>query len=119
MRSKNVTGGLVMFGIRGQVWARNEQGIWNVIDLNTEEGRALLSSLNIIPPPITLASNGRGLSSGAVAAISIVVTVVLGVLIVLFVFVGCRAFKRHKRPREGSQVFSNPAHEPEDSTSSA
>ena len=90
----NVTDTLVMFGLYGSVWVKNDDGGWDKIDSESDNGLALLANLDTKPP--TADGVSKELPGGGVAAISIVSTVVLGVLIAVVVFLGRWAFKRRK-----------------------
>ena len=101
IENNNSTGTLVMIGARGVVWERNGEG-WNAVNLTSEEGKELLTQLNLtVTTPLALqqssSSNGSGLSKGGVAAISIVMTAVLGVVIIIVVYVVHKVRKRVNR----------------------
>ncbi len=89
----NVTNTLVMFGVYGQVWVKNDEGGWEKTESVSESGKSLLSRLDLKPSE---SYSSEDLPGGAVAAISIVVTLVLGVVVVAIVFVGRRVFKLRK-----------------------
>lgn len=94
-----------MFGVYGQVWIKNDAGDWDRIKSGSEDGQALLANLDIKPIPSTTQSREE-LSSGAVAALSIISTLFLGVIIVVIVFLGRRVFKNRKRMKSHSNYVT-------------
>lgn len=93
-----------MFGVYGQVWIKNDAGDWDRIKSGSEDGQALLANLDIKPIPST--TSREELSSGAVAALSIISTLFLGVIIVVIVFLGRRVFKNRKRMKSHSNYVT-------------
>lgn len=121
IKNNNVTGLLPMFGTYGQVWVKNTEGLWMIIDPQSPEGIELLLRYNLTQPisassssssssGISSSSSSSGISRGGVAAISIVVTIVLGLAIICAVFIGHRIFKRRRKgtnPPSNSSVYTN------------
>lgn len=121
IQSNNVTGELFLVGMQ-RLWAKNEEGKWEQVDLESEEGQALLRRLNAtqLNQLSAASSDSQKIPRGGVAALSIFVTIVLGVAIVVAVFVGHRIFKRRKGGNKAhSDIISNVTNEQEDPTKSA
>lgn len=108
----NVTNTLIIFGLYGNVWAKNQNGEWETTSIEKLEADGVLTletlignSTTIDPNAIPLSSigsstgPGKSLPSGAVAAVSVVSTLVLCTAIVVVVFVGCSCVKRRRRSK--------------------
>ena len=115
---KNVTDALVVFGIYGEIWSKQADGLWKLVDNGSPDGLALLETFEAaansgeeIPTSGTdnKGSNGDGdsLSAGAVAGISIVATLALCTIIVVVFFAGFTIAKRKKKPKDDSYVPIN------------
>ena len=92
---KNVTDTLVVFGVYGEVWVKNEEGGWNEVSGDSDSGQELLKKIN---SEFSTNSNGDShLSGGGVAGVSVVGTIVLCTLVaVVVIFAGRLAYKRRK-----------------------
>ena len=103
----NLTDTLVMFGVYGHIWAKNDEGGWDQIDKGSDDGKTLIDRLDLKPLSLASspASSSEELAGGAVAAISVVSTVILGVVIVVAVFVGRKVFKRHRRKKANRHSY--------------
>jgi hypothetical protein len=113
----NITSTLVMFGVYGHIWVKDDDG-WNEVDTGSENGQNVISRLELKPPSAS-SSSSEELPGGTVAAISIVVTLVLGIMIVVVVFIGRKVFKyrqRKKLNRDSYIAISDSASEKEDDT---
>ena len=99
----NVTDTLAVFGLYGEVWIKNDEGGWDVVETGSGTGQALLAQLEKHDPTLKIEDP---LSSGSVAMISIVSTIVLGVVIVAAIFVGRRVFRSRKR-RGGYETIND------------
>ena len=95
----NVTEALVMFGVYGQVWVKNDQGKWEKIRSGKDDGRDLLSSFdrNLVP------MSDESLPSGSMAAISlsVIFTVFAGVAICALIMLGRKVYKLQKTGKSG------------------
>ena len=125
----NVTDTLVVFGIYGNIYVKNDEGNWELVSKTSgsASGLELLETLDppegIVTPALpttteptteprnhdspsnTGGTNGASLSNGVVAAISVVATLALGTVIVVGVFCGCSVVK--KRKKTGSSQYMN------------
>ena len=101
----NVTDTLVVFGLYGQIWMKSSAGVWEKMESGSVSGQALLDTLvgggggNGQPSN----SQDESLSNGVVALLSILVTVLLGAMIAITVFLGRAVYKR----RQKSQAIRN------------
>ena len=95
----NVTDTLAVFGLYGRLWVKNDEGGWNEIDPGSENGQALISQLSQPEQASTIVEHKSPPSSGVVAVISVISTVVLGVVIVAIVFIGQHVYKKRKKGR--------------------
>ena len=94
----NVSDTLVVFGLYGRVWAKNDDGGWSEIDSGSENGRKLLNDLNNSNSESK--QKEKELSNGAVAAVSIIGTLLLGVIIVIVIFTGRYAVKKYRKQKK-------------------
>ena len=115
----NVTNTLIIFGLYGNVWAKNQNGEWEMSSIEKLEADGLLtlqtligSSTVVDPNAIPLVSddsstsiNGESLPSGAVAAVSVVTTLVLCTIIVVAVFAGRSCIKRRRKKMKASTSY--------------
>ena len=103
----NVTEALVVFGIYGKVWVRDADGRWEIdnSDVAVQDGRSLLQFMTSGTTANT-SNTGGSLSSGSVAVISIVATVVFGAMIAAVVFVGRRFWRSKQKKRDGYETLS-------------
>ncbi len=94
----NVTDALTVFGVYGNIWVKNSDGGWDEIESGSEDGQSLLSSYSAeFSSKLSQTNNIHGgLNTGAVASLSVVVTLVLGVIVMVAVFAGRFAYKRRK-----------------------
>ena len=105
---ENVTETLVVFGVYGEIWTKNEEGGWDKIDSGSQTGQALLSQFTDLEPET--ASGHKSLSSGVVAVISVISTLVFGLGIAAVVFIGQCVVKKRKearRPRGGIRGYGS------------
>ena len=93
---RNGTMTLAVYGKNGLVLVKNKNGDWDEIDSNTAKGQAFLQQNNVDLDKIKQASQS-GPQSSVVAVISVVGTLVLGVLVIAVIFTGRFVYKRHKR----------------------
>ena len=112
----NVTDTLVMFGVYGQIWVKNDNGDWEKIAIGNEDGQSLLDRLDITSTGMESGSGG-GLPAVAVAVLSIVSTVVLGIIIVVAIFVGRKVVKKRKAKKADSYMAINDSADQQGSTS--
>lgn len=87
---KNVTEGLVLFGIYGEVWIKEKDGQWKVSNNDSLKEVAISNSFETSVTSVTTRNehDNEKFSKEAVAVISIVTTVALGATIALTVFTG-------------------------------
>ena len=99
----NVTNTLIIFGLYGNVWAKNQNGEWETTSIEKLEADGVLTLETLIGNSSIGSSTGPGksLPSGAVAAVSVVSTLVLCTAIVVVVFVGSSCVKRRRNKRNG------------------
>lgn len=91
---QNVTDTLVVFGLYGHLWVKDEAGEWVLKEANgfSSDGYQLLDKLQYEE------TQSKGLSAGGVSAISIVTTLVLcTLLLVVTVFAGYKCRRKRKR----------------------
>ena len=97
----NVTDALVVFGVYGRIWVKNEDGLWDRMSAGSSTGQELLTVLgaSISPSSDDSGSNPDGL----IAGVTVLGTVMLGILVALLVFTGRTVYKRRRRNnvREG------------------
>ena len=96
---ENVTETLAVFGVNGEIWVKNDDGGWDEVRSGSPDGQALLKRLDPEHQPFPSDTVTHNLSSGTVAALSILSTLVLGLLIVIATFMGRRAVKALKQRR--------------------
>ena len=106
----NITDTLAVFGVYGEVWVKGSDGGWNELQSDSEDGQSLLSRISAEFPsnsPQLNNDSGSGLDAGAIAIISIVVTVVMGVLVAVVVLTGRWAYKHRSGNRMGRGGYTD------------
>ena len=102
----NVTNTLVVSGLYGDTWMKNEDGMWTKEIFGSQSGADLLRALGNIPGNSSPSNNTEpvGNSGGLwVALFSVIGSVLLGAIIIILVFVGCYAYKQRKTAKQKRQ----------------
>ena len=118
----NVTNTLVVFGVYGNMWVKNEDGLWIKDTFGSETGQALLKAIGGDPGSNNTNPNqisDGGPSSAVVAVASVVSTVLLGAMILLLVFTGRFAYKYHKAAKNKHQSSYMQINDPSDAANTA
>ena len=105
----NATQTLVVFGVYGEIWYKDSDGQWVLDTSGQVNGQELLKQLESNGGALTSEnnndqSNGE-LPNGAVAAISVFSTILLGIGIFIVIFAGVSFFKRRKNSRKNSSYI--------------
>ena len=107
----NVTSTLALVALNGDLWLRNKTGEWYKKETGADNGEDLLMEMSLLPgeeawqglSPANITNTSTstttqlGLSTGAVAAISVVTTLVMGGLVLVVMLLGRHICSKKKK----------------------
>ena len=88
---------------------KNGEGGWDEIDSGSEGGKSLLNKISAAYPdrPPTNDDSAGVLNTGAIVSLTVVITVVLGIIVMVVLFTGRFAYKRCKSKAVIHQFYTN------------